>query len=126
MSFGRSGGASGSVTVGNGKFLEATWRNEVLRGESSPSRRSGIRRLRCTAWRDGGSRAIRALEMPEPDLLLEFLIVALDAPAQLGQIDQRPKVMSLGRVESQYLVGSFSPSGHSISSHSSGRLSVSL
>ena len=24
----------------------------------------------------------------EPDLLLEFLIVALDAPAQLGEIDQ--------------------------------------
>jgi hypothetical protein len=31
-----------------------------------------------------------------------------------------------GRVESQYLVGSFSASGHSISSHSSGRLSVRL
>ena len=28
--------------------------------------------------------------------------------------------MSSGKVESQYLVGSFSPSGHSISSHSSG------
>src|SRR6266571_2711119 len=28
------------------------------------------------------------LEVPEPDLLLEFLIVALDAPAQLGKIDQ--------------------------------------
>ena len=27
-------------------------------------------------------------EMSEPDLLLEFLIVALDAPAQLGEIDQ--------------------------------------
>src|SRR6202021_948253 len=27
-------------------------------------------------------------EMPEPDLLLEFLIVALDTPAQLGGIDQ--------------------------------------
>ena len=26
--------------------------------------------------------------MTEPDLLLEFLIVALDAPAQLGQIDE--------------------------------------
>ena len=29
-----------------------------------------------------------AFEMPEPDLLLEFLIVALDAPAQLGDVDQ--------------------------------------
>src|SRR3981081_3720805 len=37
----------------------AAWRDEVLRGESSPSRRSGIRRLRCTAWRDDESRASR-------------------------------------------------------------------
>ena len=29
-----------------------------------------------------------ALEMPEPDLLLEFLIIALDAPPQLGGVDQ--------------------------------------
>src|ERR1700735_4649374 len=28
------------------------------------------------------------LEMPEPDLLLEILVVALDTPAQLGGIDQ--------------------------------------
>jgi hypothetical protein len=33
----------------------------TLRGESSPVRRSGSRRLRCTSWRDDGSRAIRAL-----------------------------------------------------------------
>src|SRR5215207_683803 len=26
--------------------------------------------------------------VPEPDLLLELLIVALDAPAQLGEVDQ--------------------------------------
>src|SRR2546421_53356 len=38
------------------------WRDEVLRGESSPSRRPGIRRLRCTSWRDDGSRANRALQ----------------------------------------------------------------
>ena len=57
-------------------------------------------------------------EVTEPDLLLEVLIVALDAPAQLGQIDQLRKLMFSGSVESQYLVGSASPSGHSISSHS--------
>ena len=28
-------------------------------------------------------------EMPEPDLLLELLIVALDAPTQLGHVHQR-------------------------------------
>jgi hypothetical protein len=31
--------------------------------------------------------------MPEPDLLLEFLIVAFDAPAQLGDVDRRSKAM---------------------------------
>src|SRR4029077_16000213 len=28
------------------------------------------------------------LEMPEPDFLLELLIITLDAPAQLGEVDQ--------------------------------------
>ena len=61
-------------------------------------------------------------EMPEPDLLLEILIVALDAPAQLGGVEPiRQKEIFAGRVESQYLVGSFSPSGHSINSHLSAR-----
>jgi hypothetical protein len=32
-----------------------------------------------------------SFEMPEADLLLEFLIVALDAPAQLGGVDQIAK-----------------------------------
>src|SRR5713101_5455165 len=31
-------------------------------------------------------------EMPEPDLLLELLIIALDAPAQLGEVDQSRKI----------------------------------
>ena len=65
-------------------------------------------------------------EMAEPDLLLEFLIVALDAPAQLGEIDQTVERDLSGNVESQYLVGSLSPLGHSISSHSSGRVLVRL
>src|SRR6195256_3780488 len=34
-------------------------RNEVLRGESSPVRRSGTRRLRCKVCRDDGSPATR-------------------------------------------------------------------
>jgi hypothetical protein len=32
-----------------------------------------------------------AFEMPEPDLLLELLIVALDPPAQFGEFDQALK-----------------------------------
>ena len=65
-----------------------------------------------------------AFEVAEAELLLEFLIVALDAPAQLGEIDQPREADVSGRVESQYLVGSFSPLGHSISSHSSARGSL--
>src|SRR5882762_110313 len=37
------------------------WWNVILRGESSRAGRSGIRRLRCTGWRDGESRAILGL-----------------------------------------------------------------
>src|SRR6202049_3896193 len=33
-----------------------------------------------------------AFEVSEPNLLLELLIVALDAPAQLGKIDKRRKI----------------------------------
>ena len=37
------------------------------------------------------------LEMPEPDLLLEFLIVAFDAPAQLGDVDQTVEGNTFGK-----------------------------
>ena len=55
----------------------------------------------------------------EAEFLLELLVVALDPPSQLGDIDQTLKADLPGRVASQYLVGSASPCGHSISSHSS-------
>ena len=48
--------------------------------------------------------------MIEPGFLVEFLIVALDAPAQLGGIRQRCDGASGGNVESQYFVGAVSPS----------------
>src|SRR6202041_1951577 len=37
------------------------------------------------------------LEMPKPDFLLELLIVALNSPAQLGEVDQRPEGDVLGK-----------------------------
>ena len=43
------------------QVLRTAWRDEVLRGESSPARRPRSRKLRCTSWRGGGSRAIRGL-----------------------------------------------------------------
>src|ERR1700675_4599820 len=66
-----------------------------------------------------------ALVMSKAEFLLEFLIIALDPPAQLGQIDQPLEGDVVGNVANQYLVGSFSPGGHSISSHSSGLVSLS-
>ena len=63
------------------------------------------------------------LIIAEAEFLLQLLIVALDAPAQLDEIDQ---TLTSGSVASQYLVGSVSFSGHSISSHSSARGSLSL
>ena len=49
-----------------------------------------------------------AFEMSKSDFLLELLIVALDAPAQLGEATRSAKAMFCGSVESQYLVGSLS------------------
>ena len=50
--------------VDNRRVSEVTglaWRNEVLRGELSPARRSESRRPRCTELRGDGSRASRVL-----------------------------------------------------------------
>ena len=67
-----------------------------------------------------------SFEMSEPDLLFEFLIIALDTPTEFSKRSTSlRKEMFFGRVESQYLAGFSSPSGYLINSHSSGRLSVS-
>src|SRR5438105_9388643 len=39
-----------------------TWWHDLLRGESSLVRRSGMRRPQCKVWRDGGSRTIPVLQ----------------------------------------------------------------
>jgi len=61
-----------------------------------------------------------ALEVTEAELLFEFLVVALDAPAQLGDADQLLERGCCRKVLKKYLVGSASPVGHSMSSHCSG------
>ena len=60
------------------------------------------------------------LVVVEPQFLLELLVIPLDPPAQLGGATSSIRAVVAGRVESQYLLGSFFASGHSISSHSSG------
>src|ERR1700678_3873030 len=56
------------------------------------------------------------LEMGEAEFTFEFLIVALDAPAQFGGVDENidRRVFRQGRKPV------FRPSGHSMRSHSSG------
>src|SRR6202142_4626140 len=81
---GRSGGASGSVTVGNRKFLErpggtrSRGGNRLPLGDQEPVGRDAQRGVVVEAT------PTSPFEMPEPNLLFEILIIALDAPAQLG------------------------------------------
>src|SRR6266511_2690709 len=85
---GRKGGSSGSVTSGYGKFRE----------QRGGTRSRGGNRLpfgdQESVGRDAHGGVMMKAEPPaafkvaQPDLLLEFLIVALDAPAQLGGVDQ--------------------------------------
>jgi hypothetical protein len=62
-----------------------------------------------------------ALVMGKAKLPLEFLVVSFDPPTHLGGEDPRLQGDVGWKGERKYLLGSFSPSGHSISSHSSGR-----
>src|SRR3954469_24043392 len=62
-----------------------------------------------------------AFVVAEPQLLLELLIIPLNAPAQFGRVNQLADCDRLRQGRSQYRVGSVSPSGHSMSSHSSGQ-----
>src|SRR3954470_19923970 len=85
---GRNGGSSGLVTVGYDKFRE----------QPGGARSRGGNGLRFGDQETVGGDAhggvmVKAepsapFEMPEADLLLELLIIALDAPAQLGSVDQ--------------------------------------
>src|SRR3954454_23397812 len=84
---GRIGGAAGSITCGKAKRRE-------LRG--GPSRGGNSHpfgdqeAIGCDAKRGVMVEAApaAALEVPEPQFLLEFLVVAFDAPPELGKFDQ--------------------------------------
>jgi hypothetical protein len=55
--------------------------------------------------------------MGEAEFAFEFRVVALDAPTQFGRVDENVDGVPSGRAESQYLVGSLSPSCDSMRSH---------
>ena len=56
----------------------------------------------------------------QPKFLLQFLIIPLDDPAMFGQMHQFPETEIGWQSGCQYLLGSDSSAGHSISNHSSG------
>lgn len=57
----------------------------------------------------------------QPEVLLQVLVVALDAPALMRCADQLVSGVLSGSVDRQYLLGSASSAGHSMSSHCCGR-----
>ena len=85
---GRSGGAPWPITFGNGRRLEQRGGTRSRGGNRFPL--ADQESVGCDAQRGVMVKASpsTALKMAEPDFLLEVLIIALDAPAQLGQIDQ--------------------------------------
>ena len=86
---GRKGGTSGSITGGYGRLREQRGGTRSTGGNRLPL--GDQEAIGCDAQRGVVMEAApsAAFEMPEPDLLLELLIVALDAPAQLGHVHQR-------------------------------------
>src|SRR3984957_15673457 len=93
----RRGGASGSVTVGNGRFFEERGDTRSTGGNGLPLGAQESVGRDARRGRVGGAAPASPLEMPKPDFLLELLIVALDSPAQLGEVDQRPEGDVLGK-----------------------------
>ena len=74
----------------------------------------GLDRRDGKAWRHGQRMRVRASA-----IVSCLRIVAIEF-SNLAVSTRTSKGMSSGRVESQYFAGSFSPSGHSMRSHSSG------
>src|SRR3954449_13414601 len=93
---GRIGGAAGSITCGKAKRRE-------LRG--GPSRGGNSHpfgdqeAIGCDAKRGVMVEAApaAALVVPKPEFLLELLVVALDAPPELGEFDHTLEADVLGQ-----------------------------
>src|SRR3954471_22301244 len=83
---GRIGGASGSITWGKANRRELRC-GPSRGGNSHPF--GNQEAIGCDAKRGVMVEATpaAALEVPEPKFLLEVLVVALDAPPELGEFD---------------------------------------
>src|SRR5208337_4497007 len=75
---------SGSVTVGKRKFLERPGGTRSRGGNRLPlgDQESVGRDAQCGVMMEAAPTS--PFEVTEPDLLLQFLIIALDTPAQFG------------------------------------------
>ena len=115
-------GAARPEAGGYGRCRELVTVEPPLRGETTPLGDEEAIRSDAQAGMMVETPPAAALVVPQSDLLLQLLKIALDAPARLryGRQLLEPGLSRQGR-HSRYLVGSFSPSGHSTSSHSSGR-----
>ena len=85
---GRSGGASGSPTRGKGRLREEDFAAPFRGGNGAP-----LGDQEAVGGDAHGGVMVEAapassFEVAEPDLLLELLIVALDAPAHHGDVDE--------------------------------------
>ena len=65
------------------------------------------------------SAPVATFKVPQPQLLFQLLIIPFDDPAGLAILTKALSLVGTGSVDIQYLVGSASPRGHSISNHSS-------
>ncbi len=82
------GGRAGSVTTGRAGFVTTLKEEENDEGDH-PVRRKGKsigRDAQRAVMMETGPSA--PLVVPEPNFLLELLVIALDAPAHFGDVDQ--------------------------------------
>ena len=101
---GRIGGVAGSITSGKAN------RRELRCGPSrggNPHPFGDQEAIGCDAKRGVMVEAApaAALVVPKPQFLLELLVIALDAPPELGEFDHTLKADVLGQGREQYLGG---------------------
>ena len=93
----RIGGAAGSETVGKGRFLDPWFCAMSAGGKKKPLAHQKAVGRDTERGMVMEAAPAAALEMAEPDLLLQLPIVALDAPAQLDQLDHALQRHVLGQ-----------------------------
>src|SRR5215213_5866820 len=92
---GRIGGAAGSITCGKAKRPEL--RGGSRGGNSHPFGDQEAIGRHAQSGMVVEAAPAAALIVPKPEFLLELLVVALDAPPELGKVDQAREANVLGQ-----------------------------